>query len=199
MRTLRTWVRVVAFGSGALWIAACGGTGTNPITSEASADGASGDGASGEGGKGSRDGSSSDAKPGKDASGTDTGGGGDSPACPDEHGHYTVKSAGMGCGNALTDSAPQCIVQTGCTIQLQSMPASGGTALNTTTSIPIAGDGSFMDGTIYEGDGTMGTPRSGCTGAWDAKTSTLTINCGGMIGSSQSCIVTLEYSSASCS
>lgn len=198
IRRTRTSVIVAIVGGGALWIVACGGTGTSPILNDASADGTEVDG-----GKGPRDGGgASDARAGKDTGpgedAADSGGDGGSSACPDEQGSYTVTSSGKGCGKAFADSAPQCIEQTGCLIRLSSVAPSGDTALNTTTAIPISADGSFTGATIYEGDGTMGTPRTGCTGAWDSKTSTLTVDCGGM-GASQSCKVTLTFVRSSCS
>jgi hypothetical protein len=54
-------------------------------------------------------------------------------------------------------------------------------------------DGSFTGAAITEGTGN----RTGCTGTWNAGTSTLTVDCGG-VGSSQSCIATLTRSSLTC-
>jgi hypothetical protein len=119
--------------------------------------------------------------------------------CPDEHGSYQIASTGPGCGADLSDTAPQCITQMGCSITFVSMPSGGATTgpsgLN---GGPIAVDkgGGFTGATIYEGDGTNGTPRKGCSGVWTKKGSTLVVKCGGI--GTQSCIVTLTRTGSSC-
>jgi hypothetical protein len=48
------------------------------------------------------------------------------------------------------------------------------------------------DGSFSGADLQLGTVnRTGCTGTWDAPTSTLVVDCGG-VGTSQSCIVTSQ-------
>jgi hypothetical protein len=111
--------------------------------------------------------------------------------CPDELGSYTVALTGAGCGN-LTAGAPQCI-QAGaavCQVKLSSQGAAG-SALNGTVDLDMTGN--FSGGAVTEGTGN----RTGCTGTWNALTSQLTVDCGG-VGSSQSCIATLTRTSDTC-
>ena len=119
------------------------------------------------------------------------------PACPDEHGLYSVTVSGKnGCGT-LDDSEDVCITQgVMCGIALTSkLPAVG--AVEGETSIKDTGD--FIDATILVG----GVMRSGCSGTWNASSSQLTIDCGGMVaasdaGPSQICVFTLTRISMSC-
>jgi hypothetical protein len=106
------------------------------------------------------------------------------PPCPDLTGAYTVTPSGAGCGD-LDPTAPQCIKAgtATCDVQLVSQ-GTAGSALNATVSLD--GNGDFTNGNVLEGT----VQRSGCTGTWNAATSELTVDCGG-IGSSQSCIATL--------
>jgi hypothetical protein len=117
-------------------------------------------------------------------------GGGDAGPCPDEHGAYSVALAGAGCGD-LAASAPQCIQQNTCTITFGSSGSGGTKALNGDATLLI--DGVFTGAAIKEGS----VQRTGCTGTWNATTSTLTVDCGG-VGSSQSCIATLTRTSMTC-
>jgi hypothetical protein len=96
---------------------------------------------------------------------------------------------GAGCGDTSA-SAPECLTQVGCTLTLASNGASG-SGLN--GSVTLDGAGNFSSGAIGEGTGN----RTGCTGTWQAGTSTLVVDCGGM-GSSQSCVATLTQSSLTC-
>jgi hypothetical protein len=109
--------------------------------------------------------------------------------CPDELGAYTVTTAGAGCGD-LAAGAPQCIKPgaTTCQVQLVSQGAAG-SALNGTVDLDMSG--SFASGAVKEGS----VQRTGCTGAWNAAMSQLTVDCGG-VGSSQSCIATLARTGA---
>jgi hypothetical protein len=114
----------------------------------------------------------------------------DAGPCPDQHGAYTVAISGQGCGN-LNASAPQCIMQSACSITLASSAATGGNALNGTAMLAM--DGSFTGAAITEG--TLN--RTGCVGAWNASTKALTVDCGG-VGTSQSCRATLTRTSTTC-
>ncbi len=116
--------------------------------------------------------------------------GGDAPACPDEHGAYSVSVSGAGCGD-LDPTAAQCVQQVGCSVSFISNPAGAQRALNGSTA--IGADGSFASAAITEGS----TSRSGCTGTWDNTSQTLTVDCGGT-GSSQSCVATLTRTGATC-
>ena len=130
-----------------------------------------------------------DAAAGGDASAADAAV--DAGACPDEHGKYTVIATGLGCGD-LAPTAPQCIQQSAaCRITLLSSGSAGAKALNGTAD--LAGDGSFTGAAIKEGT----VNRTGCVGSWDAQTSTLTVDCGG-VASSQSCRAVLTRTSMNC-
>jgi hypothetical protein len=120
----------------------------------------------------------------------------DSPSapCPDVSGAYSLTIIeGAGCGD-LNASARQCIRQSKgtCDIQLSS-PVSGGSiaAINGNASIDKAG--SFDSAALTEG--TLN--RTGCTGSWNAATSTMTVDCGGT-GSSQACVVALHRTNTLC-
>jgi hypothetical protein len=93
----------------------------------------------------------------------------DAGPCTGERGAYSISLSGQGCGD-LNASAPECI----------------GTA-------SLGADGSFSGAAITEGTGN----RTGCVGTWNAATSTLTVDCGG-VGSSQSCRATLTRTSMTC-
>ena len=110
----------------------------------------------------------------------------DAGPCPDQHGAYSVALSGQGCGN--TSMAADCITQNACTITLSS---NGGGSLDGTASVAM--DGSFTGAAITEGTGN----RTGCVGMWNASTSTLTVDCGG-VGTSQSCRATLTRTSKTC-
>jgi hypothetical protein len=114
------------------------------------------------------------------------------PPCPDETGAYTVSTMGAGCSN-LAAGAPQCIKAgaSSCQIQLVSQGA-GGSALNA-TGISLDMSGNFTGGAVTEGT----VMRTGCTGAWSAGSSQLTVDCGGMM-TSQSCIATLTRTGTTC-
>jgi hypothetical protein len=111
-------------------------------------------------------------------------------ACPDESGAYSVVLSGAGCGDTSM-SAPQCLRQTGCQLTFVSASATSAKALNGDPT--IGADGSFTNGNIQEGT----TNRSGCVGAWDQGTSTLTVVCGGDAGS-QSCAAKLTRTAPKC-
>jgi hypothetical protein len=119
----------------------------------------------------------------------------DGPAapCPDVGGAYSITILEVaGCGD-LNPLAPQCIVQDpqGCSIQFVSQGAGNTAAINGDPT--VASDGSFADGSLKEGS----VDRTGCVGSWDARTSTMTVDCGGK-GSSQSCVVALKRTALRC-
>jgi hypothetical protein len=172
-------MRFLQISCGCLFIvAACGGAPGSPLD---------------DGGPGS-DGSSNYAPTNdsgnNDSGNSDSGNSGDGAACVDEHGRYTMVMTGAGCGPTATD-VKECITETSCTITIMAQSTQLNAGISGTT--PIQNDGSFTGATIMEG--TM--MRSGCVGAWDSGTSTLTIDCGGM-NTAQSCRATLVRTSLSC-
>jgi hypothetical protein len=141
---------------------------------------------------GAVDGSSA-SEAGDDASTTDVAieaAGDSSAACPDESGKYDFVDVGAGCGN-IAPAGNGCITQTACTITLMFGGAAGLNAVSGTTE--IATDGSIADATLMEGSQS----RSGCTGAWDAASAKLTLDCGGT-DTTQSCRATLSRTAATC-
>ena len=180
--------------------AACGGTSSTGLGGGSDAGGdmrASGDddamAADSAGGdvqnEGSVDGSNN--SPGDAPSGGDAASDGPAPACPTVGGLYSMTVVdGAGCGN-LNPLAVECIVQTSCAIQLQSKVAAAGGGIDGDTT--VQSDGSFAGAALTEGT----VKRSGCTGAWDVATSTMTVDCGGT-GSSQACEVNLVRTALAC-
>jgi hypothetical protein len=116
----------------------------------------------------------------------------DAGPCPDVTGAFSVSMSGAGCGD-LNTSAPQCITPSGtdCVVQFMSTPTSGAGAVNGQATIQM--DGSFTNAALMFGTAN----RTGCVGSWNAQTSTLTADCGG-VGSTQSCIVTLTRTGTNC-
>jgi hypothetical protein len=116
----------------------------------------------------------------------------DAGPCPDVTGAFSVSMSGAGCGN-LNTGAPQCIAPSGtdCVVDFVSTPTTGNAAVNGQATIQM--DGSFTNAALMFGT----AQRTGCVGSWNAATSTLTADCGG-VGSTQSCIVTLTRTGASC-
>jgi hypothetical protein len=115
------------------------------------------------------------------------------PACPNVAGGYAVVLVdATGCGD-LSITAPQCIQQDplGCAITFVSQGSSNTAAINGNATLQGR---SFTDAQLKEGT----VDRSGCSGIWDATTSTLTVDCGGA-GSVQSCIASLRRTAARCS
>jgi hypothetical protein len=118
------------------------------------------------------------------------------PLCPDVRGAYSITPIeGQGCGSAFNASAPQCIRQgqsSACGITFDSKVSGGGNvAINGDAA--LQGDGTFAGATLTEGT----SARTGCTGAWVAGTSTMTVDCGGT-GSSQACVLALLRTSSTC-
>jgi hypothetical protein len=139
--------------------------------------------------EGSVDGSSDG--PGDAPSGGDAANDGPAAACPIVGGLYSMTVVdGAGCGD-LNPLAVECIVQTSCAIQLQSKVAAAGRGIDGDTT--VQSDGSFAGAALTEGT----VKRGGCTGAWDATTSTMTVDCGGT-GSSQACEVNLMRTALAC-
>jgi hypothetical protein len=89
--------------------------------------------------------------------------------------------------------APECIMlaQQICAFQLVSATSGVTPAVNGV--VTLQSDGSFSNAALQFGT----AQRTGCTGQWDAASQTLTMDCGGM-GSSQSCVVTIKRSGATC-
>jgi hypothetical protein len=116
------------------------------------------------------------------------------PPCPDVTGAYSIVVIdGAGCGD-LNALAPECIrgAAASCNVELRSQVSGGGpAAINGNAS--IQNDGSFSGAALTEGTGN----RTGCVGSWDATTSTMTVDCGGM-ASTQSCVVALTRTKALC-
>jgi hypothetical protein len=210
-------LRMLGFFLTGLAAAACSGSASSAGLSggdagqDASASG--GDGAAGQGsssGSGSGDGaaqsSGGDASDGApstaDATGADASDGaarsdasdaqGDvaPPPCPDVHGAYAITPVeAQGCGSSINASATQCIRQTACGITFQSNGSNK--AINGDPA--LQGDGAFTGAALTEGS----LMRTGCTGTWNAATSTMTVDCGGT-GSSQACVVSLVRTGATC-
>jgi hypothetical protein len=182
---------------GILWVAACGQSFTSAPVDGGHPDGGGGDGPlSGSDGDATATDVGTDAgAPKPDASMHD-----DGPACPDEHGSYTLASKGTGCGVAFSDSAPECISQTACMITLvSSAPSSGkpmSTGLNSKEPIAIGFSGGFSSSVIYVGGGTTGVARKDCVGAWKAPDA-LIVDCGGE-GKLGSCTITLTRTGLTC-
>jgi hypothetical protein len=206
----RSWVALVA---STFLAAACSGSADSLPTG--GGDGGGSDGTSGSssggdgGGKGDgASGSSGGTDSGKtDGAGSSSGGvdaSGDGPVdatddvvivgCPDVRGAYSITVVeGTGCGN-LNPAARQCIRQAitaPCDILFVSKPQTGVAAINGDPTLQA--DGSFTFGALTEGT----VNRTGCTGTWDAATSTMTVDCGGT-GSSQACVVALTRTSPTC-
>jgi hypothetical protein len=124
---------------------------------------------------------------GPDALGGDASMPGDGGGCADVLGAYAItKTVGMGCGD-LAVAAPECLLGlagAGCSGHFVSTPDGGTGAIN--GGITLAPDGSFSGAALILGT----VQRTGCTGTWDAATSTMVVNCGGM-GGSQECTITL--------
>jgi hypothetical protein len=57
----------------------------------------------------------------------------------------------------------------------------------------IDSNGDFTGAALTEGT----VDRTGCTGTWDATTSTMTVDCGGM-GSQQACVLALKRTGGVC-
>ncbi len=207
--------RASALVSAAALAVACGGSSSASLGSEndASSDASNGVdtgiGADGSGGmdsgacpgcvdSGGTDGALGEA--GDSGGSGDSGGpgdsGGDAPTdasrpCPIVGGAYSIMLIdNAGCGN-FNSNAPQCIVQTACTISFSSVVSAGFPAINGDPT--LQNDGSFTFGALKEGN----VNRTGCTGTWTAGTSTMTVDCGGM-GSSQSCVVALTRTNTKC-
>jgi hypothetical protein len=120
---------------------------------------------------------------------------GPAAACPDVTGSYAVTIVqAVGCGD-LSANARQCIrasVASICDVTFVSAsPAGSILAINGNASIQV--DGSFTGAALREGT----VQRTGCTGTWDAPTSTMTVDCGGS-GSAQSCVVSLLRTNTKC-
>jgi hypothetical protein len=118
------------------------------------------------------------------------------PPCPDMRGAYAITAVdATGCGNSLNASARECIrqgVTTACGITLQSMVSGGG-------NVAINGDATLQDNGSFSGAAlTEGmSNRTGCTGTWDAGSSTLTVDCGGT-SATQACVLALRRTGATC-
>jgi hypothetical protein len=111
--------------------------------------------------------------------------------CPDVSGAYSiVLIQAAGCGD-LSPTARQCIQQQGCAITFASQGLANTSAIDGDPTLQA--DGSFDGAALKEGM----VPRTGCTGTWDAMTSTMTVDCGGS-GSSQSCVVALTRTGTRC-
>ncbi len=213
-------VGTVSAGCGGSSFAAAGND--NDASNADSAGGASGGGASSGGDATTSDGSSSssgvtsssgsssggtadasnDGASTGDAVASDSGtGGGEAgtvdasgPGCPNVAGSYSITlTQSGGCGN-LGITASQCIRNNGgCNYELRSNAASGGNAA-IDGSFTLSANGTFDNAALQEGNAN----RTGCTGSWNATTSTMTIDCGGT-NTTQSCVATLLRTSTTAS
>lgn len=170
-------------------LSGCGSSGTSGGAgiSDASTGGTS---ASGGASSGGASGSSSGGASGGQ---TNTGGAAEAGSCPDVFGSFTVASVGQGCGD-LNTSAPQCIKGTTsvCALHFYSVLPDGGTAA-VNGGATLGADGTFSGAAIILGT----VQRTGCVGAWNASTSTMSVTCGGT-GTSQSCTANLTRTSNLC-
>jgi hypothetical protein len=125
---------------------------------------------------------------------SDAAGDGPPAPCPDERGAYAITAVdATGCGSSFNVGARECIRQgqsTACGIQFQS---TGSTMVAINGAASLQNDGSFSGAALTEG--TLN--RTGCTGMWNANSSTLTVDCGGT-GSSQACVLSLKRTGATC-
>lgn len=126
-------------------------------------------------------------------SGSTSGAASGSPQCPSLGGGYRMAAVdARGCGNTLSPTSPECIRQVGCSAAI-SFPLVAGAKPGIRGDATLQSDGSFVGAAITEGT----LPRTGCTGTWDAATSTLTVDCGGK-GTTQSCVLSLTRIAATC-
>jgi hypothetical protein len=193
MQGMRSGASVALAMCGIFWLADCGQSFTSAPGDGGHADGGGGDGlVSGSGG----DATDTDVGSDTGAPRPDATTQGDAPACPDEVGSYMIASMGTGCG-LLSDSAPQCIVQTACLIGLVSS-ASGimASGLNSKDAISIGFSGGFSSSLIYVGGGTSGVARKNCVGTWK-EPGTLIVDCGAS-GKLGACAITLTRMDSIC-
>jgi hypothetical protein len=95
-----------------------------------------------------------------------------------------------GCGDSVGIAATQCIRQTACGITfLSPMLTNGKSGINGSTSVQSNGD--FDGAALTEGI----LDRTGCTGTWDAATSSMTVDCGGT-AALQACVLALKRGGA---
>jgi hypothetical protein len=111
--------------------------------------------------------------------------------CPLVFGSYSMlMTSGSGCGD-LSTSSSQCISAAPSACALNFVTSGGTGALSGSAMLQM--DGTFTGAAITEGSGN----RTGCTGAWDDPSQTLTVVCGGTDpASSQYCKVTMKRTAA---
>lgn len=104
--------------------------------------------------------------------------------CPDVFGDYTITNAEGNCyglnqeaTQSITGSAPQCLAH------FVSVPQDGGRGINGAGALD--GTGAFKGAVLSFND----TQRTNCTGAWDADSERMTVECGGL---GEQCTVVLE-------
>ena len=125
---------------------------------------------------------------GAGAAGMGAGGEGNGALCPDIFGNYVIKDAkGTSC-NALSKDAPQAIDGTdvSCFAHFVSDPADGPQGVN--GSAVLDADGNFTGATLF----LDGTPRTPCSGTWNAQMETMTVKCGGGGPGGDLCTLLLE-------
>jgi hypothetical protein len=156
---------------------------------------------SGSSGGGTADASNDGAATG-DAVASDSGtGGGEAgtvdasgPNCPNVTGSYSITLTQSGGCGTLGITASQCIRNNGgCNYEMRSNAASGGNPA-IAGSFTLSASGTFDNAALQEGNAN----RTGCTGSWNATTSTMTVDCGGT-NTTQSCVVSLLRTSTTAS
>jgi hypothetical protein len=121
-------------------------------------------------------------------------------SCLDVTGAYTVAAPDppmLGCGD-LNPLAKQCITPgaRACDVLFVSASSTGaGAAINSVAGDPVTVDaaGDFPAASLDEGT----AKRSGCTGSWNASTSTMTVDCGGT-DPMQGCVLALRRTAPTC-
>jgi hypothetical protein len=162
-------------GGGAGASAGQGGSSGGPVTSGTG-------GASGTAGSPGSGGAPRDAGPSKDAVASDArsdrfGSNAGDAGCPDVFGTYVITDDQGSCGNFNKD-APQSILGTNqtCFLHFSSVVFGGVGAVNGGATLDP--DGTFSGATLNEGTAT----RTPCNGTWNAGQQTMTIACGGTLG-----------------
>jgi hypothetical protein len=119
------------------------------------------------------------------AAGMGAGGDGNGALCPDIFGDYAIRDAKGSCNN-LSKNAPQSIesADVACVAHFVSDPADGPSGVNGSSELDA--NGNFKGATLF----LNATPRSSCSGAWNAQSASMTVKCG--MGPGDLCTIVLE-------